>query len=327
MADYIYAVARIRALEPTLFSGATLEQLMACRDYSSCLQFLTEKGWGNESQSNPGDSAVDGDKLLADEEKKSWALIEELAPDMSVFDVLSYQKLYHNLKAALKQVAVGKAAANVFYEDCEISAEEMNRMIREKDFSSLPEHMKQAAEEAYDTIRETGDGQLCDIIVDRACLEAVYAAGKQSKVDILKSYAETTVAVADIKIAVRCQKTAKSLDFMKRAMACCDSINVDLLAQASLGGLGSICEYLSGTTYAQGAEALAESPSAFERWCDNRMMETIRPEKYDSFTAGPLAAYLLAKENEIKTVRIILTGKQNRLPDEFIRERIREMYV
>ena len=38
-------------------------------------------------------------------------------------------------------------------------------------------------------------------------------------------------------------------------------------------------------------------------------------------------AYLLARQNEIKTVRIILTGKQNEFPDEAIRERIREMYV
>ncbi len=35
----------------------------------------------------------------------------------------------------------------------------------------------------------------------------------------------------------------------------------------------------------------------------------------------------VSRQNEIKTVRIILTGKQNEFPDEAIRERIREMYV
>ncbi len=45
--------------------------------------------------------------------------------------------------------------------------------------------------------------------------------------------------------------------------------------------------------FAEGAEALAESPSAFERWCDNQIMETIRPQLYNSFshgTAGSLCA-------------------------------------
>ena len=50
-------------------------------------------------------------------------------------------------------------------------------------------------------------------------------------------------------------------------------------------------------------------------------------EKYNSFSAGPILAYFLARENEIKTVRIILTGKLNNLSDDYIRERLRKMYV
>jgi len=72
---------------------------------------------------------------------------------------------------------------------------------------------------------------------------------------------------------------------------------------------------------------LEHSLSAFERWCDNRLIREIRPQKYNPFTVSPLAAFLLARENEIKTVRILLLGKRNRLPEESIRERLREMYV
>ena len=183
------------------------------------------------------------------------------------------------------------------------------------------------AQEAYDTLLHTRDGQLCDVIVDRGALDAIYEAGCSAKDEIIRNYAESTVAIADIKTAVRAQKTGKSLDFMKRAMAECESVSVEQLAKAALAGAEAIGEYLSGTTYAEGAQALEESPSAFERWCDNRMMETIRPQKYNAFSVGPLVAYQLARENEIKTVRIILTGKQNDFPEEAIRERVREMYV
>ena len=57
------------------------------------------------------------------------------------------------------------------------------------------------------------------------------------------------------------------------------------------------------------------------------MIETLRSQKYKTFSVGPLLGYLIARENEIKTVRIILTGKQNGFTDDAIRERIREMYV
>ena len=110
-------------------------------------------------------------------------------------------------------------------------------------------------------------------------------------------------------------------------MAPCASLSVERLSSAALSGMDAICEYLEGIAYADGAEALRESPSAFERWCDNQLMEAIKPQKYNPFSAGPLVAYVLARENEIKTVRIILTARLNELPEEQIRERIREMYV
>ena len=36
-------------------------------------------------------------------------------------------------------------------------------------------------------------GQLCDIMVDKAALEAIYEAGKKAKDDIIRDYAESTV--------------------------------------------------------------------------------------------------------------------------------------
>lgn len=110
-------------------------------------------------------------------------------------------------------------------------------------------------------------------------------------------------------------------------MAECGTLSVDHLAHAALNGMEAIQEYLGGTVYAQGAEALKESPSAFECWCDNRIIETIKPQIRNPFSIGPLVAYVIARENEIKTVRIILSGKLNGLPEKSIRERIREMYV
>ena len=216
---------------------------------------------------------------------------------------------------------------NIYYDDTAISPDEMLEIVRSKDFSRLPKYMAGAAKEAYETLLHTRDGQLCDVIVDKAALEAIYAAGKEAKDSIIKDYAESTVAIADIKIAVRSQKTAKNLDFMKRAMAECESLSVAQLSKAAVSGIDAIVEYLSGTAYAEGGKAIAESMSAFERWCDNRMMQTMQPQKYQSFSVGPLVAYVLARENEIKTVRIILSGKRSGLSDDSIRERVREMYV
>ena len=318
---YTYAVARIRALEVSLFSNAVIEQLIACQSYEQCIQFLAERGWGDN------DTSADAERMLKREEEKIWQVMKELSIDMKKFDVLSYPKLFHNLKAAIKEVCTEDTGRDIYYEDAAVPGKEMLEIIREKDFGRLPGIMSSVAAEAYDTLLHTRDGQLCDIMIDRAALDAIYKAGMEAEDKIIRDYAESAVAVADIKIAVRSQKTAKTIEFMKRAMAECKSISVDQLSRAALNGLEAIRDYLAGTEYAGGAEALAESPSAFERWCDNRIIQTISPQKYESFTIGPVVAYVLARQNEIKTVRIILSGKRSELPDDSIRERVREMYV
>ncbi len=318
---YTYAVARIRALEVSLFSDATIEQLIACPDYQQCLAFLAEKGWGSP------DTEENAEAMLNLEEEKTWQVIRELSVDMSNFDVLMFPQLFHNLKAAIKEVCTEDTHPNIYYNDVDIPGKEMLDIVKEREFDKLPSYMRQAAAEAFDTMLHTQDGQLCDVIIDKATLDAVYAAGKASKEPVIQAYAESTVAVADIKIAVRAQKTAKSMEFMKRAMAECDSLSIDQLMKAAVNGADAIRDYLCGTDYEEGAQALEESPSAFERWCDNQIIETISPQKYNAFTRGPVLAYVIARQNEIKTVRIILSGKQNELPDDSIRERVREMYV
>ena len=114
---------------------------------------------------------------------------------------------------------------------------------------------------------------------------------------------------------------------MKRAMSSCDSINTDALIKAAIAGKDEIAAYLATTPYRDGVDALKSSQSIFECWCDNRIIRAIKPQKYNAFTVGPIFAYVIARLNEIKTVRIVLTGKQNDLSEEAIRERVREMYA
>ena len=182
---YTYAVARIRALEVALFSDAVIEQLLSCKTAAEALQFVVEKGWGDMADQD------DPDVVLRREEEKTWEVIKEVAPDASVFNVLSYPKLYHNLKAAIKEVCTEARNPNIFYDDCPIPGEEMLRIVENREFSRLPSHMGNVAQEALETLLHTRDGQLCDIMIDKAALEAIRKAGKESGEPIIENYADT----------------------------------------------------------------------------------------------------------------------------------------
>ncbi len=318
---YAYAVARIRAKELTLLSAQTLDTLMAAKTAADCVRLLAEKGWGT------GDANQSISSLLLTEREKTWALLRELVDDMSVFDVFLLANDYHNLKAAIKLVYTDQTLAGVYSHNGTAAPELIYDAVRERDYAALPEGMRAAAEEAYLALSHTGDGQLCDVIVDRAALQAVLEAGNASAFGLIRSYAQLTAALANIKIAARCQKTGKRLEFIKKALCPCEGLDTDSLAEAAAGGFEPMLKYLETTAFADAATALRGSFAQYERYADNAVMELIRPQKYHSFTVEPLAAYLLARENELAMVRLILTAKQNQLSEQSVRERLREMYV
>ena len=106
--QYTYAVARIRSKEISLFSASTIDQLMACKTYENCLQFLQE-GWGDT------DTPLNAEMILTRERDKTWEVVRELVKDMSVFEVLDYPNIFHNLKAAIKEDCTEEEHTNLSF--------------------------------------------------------------------------------------------------------------------------------------------------------------------------------------------------------------------
>lgn len=317
---YTYQVARVRSRELGLLSRQDIDQLMSSASFEDCMRVLSDKGWGTGSEKT-------AEELIASENQKLWEFIRELTDDLTPFHVIFYPADYNNLKAAVKLTATNTEPHHVFQDGGTIPPEQMLQAVKNRDFSLLPPKMAETAEKAYHCILQTRDGQLCDMIVDRACLEAVAEAGQSSKDPLIREYADLSVAISDIKIAVRCKKTGKSLDFIRDALAPCETLDASSLAVAAAKSLDDIYGYLSVTQYTDCVEKLKESASAFEKWCDDRMMELMRGQKSNPFTIGPILAYIVARRNEFSTVRILLSGKLNQIDDGIIRERLREMYV
>ncbi|MCR5410730.1 MAG: V-type ATPase subunit [Lachnospiraceae bacterium] len=322
---YYYAVARIRSRELSLLNQAFIDQLLGARSMDEAMRLLQDKGWHM-----PDEYATESDrveKMLSTEKQKTWDLMEELVSDTSVFDVLLIENDYHNLKAAVKEALTSDYHPEIFSAGGTIDPKIMEEAVKTRDYGPLPDEMEPVAQKALETLLHTHDGQLTDVIIDKAALIAIGRAAKKSGSPVLELYAKLKVASADIKIAIRAVKTGKDKNFIKDALAPCDTLDTDKLAEAASEGMDAIYDYLALTPYSDAIPELKKSPSAFERWCDNLIIRNIRSEIAHPYTIGPLAAYIIARENEISTVRIVLSGLINDLPEESVRERAREMYV
>ena len=317
--NYVFAVARIRAKERQLLSDADIAQMISMNDPKMIMGLLEEHGW---------EAGEDGtvDSMIANEEEKTRELMDQLSGENSVVEVLYYPQVYHNLKAAIKEICTEEENAEAFYPHEKYGREQMLAILRDGTYARLPGHMQKAAREAKELMLTTRDGQRCDFMVDRACLEAQELAAGETKDALLANYLESQVAVSNIRIAVRAQKTGRSLQLIQEALCPCKGLDVKVLARAAAEGEENIHSYLSSHGYAEASDALKESFASFERWCDDQLTKTILPQKRGMDTSGPIVAYYLAKQNELKMVRILMTAKANGFPEETITERLRKMY-
>ncbi len=315
-------VAQIRAKESRLLSDKDLQKLMQSDSFEECLRFLQDRGWGS------GDDLT-AEQLLRSERDKLWEAMRGMCneQEMRIFDIFRLPKDYHNFKAAIKEAYVQKSVPNIYLEGGTLPIEKIKDAAASGEFSGFPAQLSNAASQAREILFHSGDSQMCDVILDRAALLAMKQAAKEADNDLLKSYAELKCVAADINIAIRACKAKKNMDFLQKAFAECDSISVSGLMAAATEDIDAIYAYLEKSSYADAIDAIKESPAAFDRWCDNRIITMIRPQKYNPFTISPLVAYVVAKENEIKSVKIILSGKVNQLPEEKVKERLRESYV
>ena len=136
---------------------------------------------------------------------------------------------------------------------------------------------------------------------------------------------------ANLRSAVRSARMGKGADFLRRALIPGGNVSLDSIT-AAVTGRGELTQVFSHTyleaAAASGAEAVKGGAlTDFERLCDNALTAYLTQGKRVAFGEHPLIGYLYAKENELTTIRIILTGRLAGLDSDTIRERLRESYV
>jgi V/A-type H+-transporting ATPase subunit C len=67
--------------------------------------------------------------------------------------------------------------------------------------------------------------------------------------------------------------------------------------------------------------------SVLEREIEDYLINLIRPAKYMFFGPEPVFGYCLAKENELKSLKLIFLAKINNLPNLEIQERLASAYA
>ena len=319
--DYAFAVAKIRANEKSLLTSSQVESLLDEPSFERVVSVLRSLGW-LESEKN-----VDISGVVDAQNRKLWQLLHESVPDKGKLRILTVINDFFNVKAALKCMLTGEDPERLYVFPTSIELEKLTENIMSHSFEKLDEMFSECAKEAYEAACRTESGQSADIIVDAAALSYIMAEAKKTDCGLLREILEFICDSTNMKIAFRCARTGKDISFTETAIAPCAKLDRGVLCEKAIKGEGELLAYLETTDYSKGAALLSKSTTAFEKWCDDTVTEISKKAKYIFFGFEPICAYYYAKTAEIKTVRVILSGKKSGVEADVIRERVRALYV
>ncbi|MGN0468338.1 MAG: V-type ATPase subunit [Acutalibacteraceae bacterium] len=322
--DYAFAVARIRANERNLLNQSDIQTVISCETYKKAIDFLASKGWVSDSKES-ADSSVSS---LIDEQSRSlWSLLSESVPDKKMLEVFTVQNDFYNIKAALKCSFENKEVKNYFAYPTSLDTDLIEKAVSGHNFDLLGESFSKAAKEAYNAACTTQSGQSADIILDSAALKVMSERAKKNDCEMVREIISFMCLCANLKIAVRCARTGKSASFAKEALFFEDEKDTNRLAELCENGEKDVLKFFENSEVSEGAVLIEKDTAAFEKWCDDKIIEKAKKAKFVFFGFEPICAYYYAKQSEIKTVRIILGAKESGLSEEVIRRRVRELYV
>jgi V/A-type H+/Na+-transporting ATPase subunit C len=328
--DYVSASARVRSVEKNLLSREKADKMIDSKTTEEALKVLSELGYGEE---NSNLKPLEFNEILSAEIQRAYTFIFNVAPDKRVFDTFLYPYDYHNLKVLLKAEFSNTEAEPFLMDIGTIPKAKLIVMVRERSFMDMPEEMKRAVQEVIDIFGKTSDPQIVDFILDRACYESMSKTAERSESEYIQGYIALLIDTINLKTFVRLREMKKNWDFFSKVFLPGGKIAESLFISGYEESYEQFAErllpYGLNEALSEGAAMLKASGrfTMLEKLCDNRLMQYAKKAKYISFGIEPLAAYLIAKEGDIKNARIIMAGLLQGLSREMIKERQREAYV
>ena len=313
----------LRARMSRMLDPEKLERLIAAPDFADAAKQLADLGYPDMS----GMDARDIDRALCAQRS---AIFSDLARDENAGPIVDMFRVgydYHNVKVLVK--SAGQATA-LLSSSGRVPPEKAADAFLREETAELPKDMHAAITEAQDVLARTGDSQLTDITVDKAYFKELGVLAEKTGSTFLTGYVQLVIDAANLRTVVRSARMEKTLEFLHGALIEGGSIMpATVSSYYSAEGMTELYSTTRlATAAALGAGVFSKGPlTAFERECDNAVSDYLSDAALTSFGPGPVAAYLSHLENEIMSVRIILTGKLSGTSPETLRERLRVCHV
>ena len=331
---YAYAVGRIRTLEARLLDGQRVERLVEAKDFEETFSILRETDYGEEFGEERVASLQEIEQVLQIKREGAYRTFTELCLDEEVRELILSTQDYQNIKVLIKASVTGEDPDFALSRFGILSGEKIKRIFKEGRSQGFSTHLQKAVEAglSYDT------PEWIDIAVDHEMFRFWSARAKEVGNDFILGFIQLILDLENIQTFFRIRRGEGGLSFLEKALFFNGwgedtmSLHRDRFLKAFESPWEGISSYFFATPYErvlrEGGEYLERKGSfaSLEKLCDDCRMEYLRSTRRMTFGVEPVIAYLFAKENELKILRLIFLGKLYGITQERIRERLPEVF-
>lgn len=321
---YAYPAARVRAMEPTLLPRSAFLEMANAQSFAEATEVLAGTEYAIDAQAD----FAQIEKMLLDRRTEARQLFAELILDDDILTFLRAREDFTNMRLALRRVVTGRPLGLNYSNEGNVPAEEFEEIFQQEDYSRLPEYLQNGVEAAVLGYYENKDVRRIDYELDRIEQEWRVKKATQIRQTFILSLAKIRIDLNNLRTMLRLKMAGREEEtgfFLPDGFVDADKFKHGLDA-----GYENLPQLFAATPYAELLDAAIpylRSEQSFlklEKECEDFVKEFLKTTRSIASGPQPVVAYFLMKEAEIRTVRMVLTGKKNGLDAKLITDRLGE---
>jgi V/A-type H+-transporting ATPase subunit C len=322
---YTFQTAQVRTLEMLMLTRATLLDMANAANFEQAADLLS----GTEyALTRGGRDFAEVEEILQLRRAEVRQFFSDLMLDEPFVELFRTRDDFANMRLAVRRTLTEKELGTDYSSDGNVQPEMIEQIFSEEDEFSrpvFPDYIRLAVEQAVLAYYQNKDIRRVDYAIDGVQAQYNLQQARRLKSVFLLGFFKIQIDLTNIRTMLRLKFTESEQrnTFLEGGYIELERFRHGLeLGYEALGPLFFVTPY--HRVVDTGANYLASNKSFLkvEQLCEEHLNGFLKSTVQITAGPQPVIAFLLLKENEIRTVRLILTAKKNFLDKKLILDRI-----
>lgn len=319
---YAYSAAHVRALELSMIPRTTFVDMANAASFAEAADLLA----GTEYAVNANVTSEDIEQMLMTQRTCIRQRFADLIVDAEIVELLRMREDFTNMRLAIRRVVTDRPLGLDYSNEGNVPAEEFEEIFEQESYERLPDYLQNGVEAAILGYYEQKDIRRIDYELDRVEMQVRLEKAVNIENEFFQSLIRLRIDLYNIRTALRLKMAGREEE--SHFFAPGGFVDLGKFKQGMEAGLEAIPALFFATPYHELLETAIpylrkeKSFLKLEKECEDYMKGFLRSTQCIAAGPQPVVTYFLMKEAEIRTVRMLLTGKKNGLDAKLILDRL-----